>query len=181
MTTPSIRAFVLTLCLVVHGSSVARAQTPASRWQDWQMVVGEWVGDEGHGQPGSSTTSSFSFSPDLDGAILVRRDRADYPAYQGRPAFTRAGLMVIVRDEAAKAFRAQSFDNEGHVIEYAVDLVPGTRIVFTSPTKSDAPTYRLVYETTAQGLAIRFEIAPPGRPSDFSLYVAGSAHRREVK
>jgi hypothetical protein len=168
----------LALCLLLQGTALARAQTPASPWQDWQMVVGDWIGDEGHGQPGSPLSSSFSFSPDLDGSVLIRRDRADYPALQGRPAFTHAGLMVIYRDDASKAFRADSFDNEGHVIEYAIDIVPGKRIVFTSSATIAAPTYRLVYETAANGLAIRFEIAPPNRPSDFSLYVAGSAHRK---
>lgn len=172
------RVLAITLCLLLRGSALARAQTPANPWQDWQMVVGDWIGDEGHGQPGSPTSSRFSFSPELDGRILIRRDRSDYPAFQGRPAFTHAGLMVIYRDDASNVFRAESFDNEGHVIDYAIAIVPGTRIVFTSPAKSAAPTYRLVYETAAAGLAIRFEIAPPDRPSDFSLYVAGSAHRQ---
>jgi len=170
------RLLAVTLLLLLQGTALARAQT-ANAWQDWQMVIGDWIGDEGHGQPGSPSSSSFSFSPELDGTILTRRDRADYPAFQGRPAFTHAGLMVIYRDEASHAFRAQSFDNEGHVIEYAIDIVPGKRIVFTSPARSAAPTYRLVYETGAQGLAIRFEIAPPNRPADFTLYVTGSAHR----
>jgi hypothetical protein len=172
------RLLAVTLCLLVHGATVARAQTPAAPWQDWTMVVGDWIGDEGHGQPGSPTSSSFSFAPELDGTILVRRDRSDYPIVRGRPAFTHAGLMVIYRDDSSNVFRAESFDNEGHVIQYAIAIVPGTRIVFTSPTKNGGPTYRLVYETAAVGLAIRFEIAPPDHPSDFSLYVAGSAHRK---
>ena len=152
----TFRFLTVTLCLLLDGAALARAQTAANPWQDWQMVIGDWIGDEGHGQPGNPTSSSFSFSLELDGTILTRRDRADYPVFQGRPAFAHAGLMVIYRDEASNAFRAQSFDNEGHVIEYAIDIVPGKRIVFTSPTKSAAPTYRLVYETAAAGLVIRF-------------------------
>ena len=85
---------------------------------------------------------------------------------------------MIYRDDASNAFRAESFDNEGHVIDYAIDIASGTRIVFTSPARNGEPTYRLVYETAANGLAIRFEIAPPNHPTDFSLYVAGSAHRK---
>ena len=85
---------------------------------------------------------------------------------------------MIYRDDVSKTFRADSFDNEGHAIEYAIDIVPGERIVFTSPARNGEPAYRLVYETAANGLAIRFEIAPPNHPTDFSLYVAGSAHRK---
>ena len=172
-----VQCLAVVFGLLVPGAAVHQAQTPPNPWQDWQMVAGDWIADEGHGQPGSPTSSGFSFSPDLDRKVLIRRDRADYPAAQGRPAFTHEGLMVIYRDETSKVFHAESFDNEGHVIGYTVDIVPGTRIVLTSPARSAAPTFRLVYETAAMGLAIRFEIAPPDHPSDFSLYVAGAAHR----
>ena len=167
---------VATLFLWLPG--IAGAQAPPNAWGDWQLVLGEWIGDEGHGQPGSPTSSSFSFSPELDGKILVRRDRAEYPAAQGRPAFTHEGLMVIYCDEPSTGFRAHSFDNEGHLIDYAIEIVPGRRIVFTSPALNGAPTYRLVYEPGSSGLAIRFEIAPANRPADFAVYVAGTAHRR---
>lgn len=169
---------VLTMGVLWPIASTVAAQPPQDAWRDWQMVLGDWVGDEGHGQPGSPTSSGFSFAPELDGHILVRRDRSDYPAAQGRPAFTHEGLMVIYRDEGSKAFRAQAFDNEGHVIDYLVDVVPGRRIVMTSPAAAGAPRYRLVYEATSSGLAISFDIAPPDRPLEFSVYVAGTAHRR---
>jgi hypothetical protein len=172
------RLLAFILCVLCAGPGRAADQAAPDVWQDWQLVVGDWIGDEGHGQPGSPTRAGFSFSPELDGKILVRRDRSDYPAASGRPAFSHEGLMVIYRDEASKQFRAQSFDNEGHVIEYGVDVTPGRRIVFTSPTTTGAPTYRLVYEPSSSGLAIRFEIAPPDKPADFALYVAGAAHRR---
>lgn len=166
-------ALMLTLMFTV----TAAAQENASPWKDWQMLIGEWVADEAHGQPGSPASSSFSLRPELDGKVLVRRDRSDYPAAQGRPAFTHEGLMIIYQDPAAKAFRASSFDNEGHVIEYDVDIAPGTRIVFTSPLKPETPRYRLVYEAIPAGLSIRFAIAPANRPTDFVEYVAGVVRR----
>ena len=54
--------------------------------QDWgpaQFLVGNWTG-EGGGQPGQGT-GAFSFSPELQGKILVRKSFAEYPAANGSP------------------------------------------------------------------------------------------------
>jgi hypothetical protein len=139
------------------------------------MVVGQWVGDEGHGVPGSPTSSSFSFAYDLDRTVIVRRDRSDYPARDGRAAFRHEGLMVISAD-AAKHLHAMAYDNEGHAIPYDV-VVSDKRIVFTSPDGTSGPRFRLTYLETAKGLSIRFEIAPPDHPQEFAVYVEGAAHR----
>ena len=58
---------------------------------DLRPLVGEWVG-EGTGKPGEGT-GAFSFAPSLDGRILVRNNRADYPAAEKKPATTHMDLM----------------------------------------------------------------------------------------
>lgn len=154
----------------------ASSQAPAtSAWPGWDMVLGEWIGDEGHGVPGSPTSSSFSFSYDLDRQVIVRRDRSDYPATGDRAAFRHEGLMVVSAD-SAKHLHAMAYDNEGHAIPYDV-AVSDKRIVFTSPEGTTGPRFRLTYLETPKGLAIRFEIAPPDHPDAFATYVEGTAHR----
>lgn len=160
----------LVLALFVSQSAMSQAE-----WPGWAMIVGQWVGDEGHGVPGSPTSSSFSFAYDLDRAVIVRRDRSDYPAAGGRAAFRHEGLMVISAD-AAKHLHAMAYDNEGHAIPYDV-VVSDKRIVFTSPDGTSGPRFRLTYLETAKGLSIRFEIAPPDHPQQFAVYVEGTAHR----
>lgn len=159
-------AFLLTL--------PALAEEPKP-WTGWEMLLGDWVADASQGKPGAATAGTLSFAYDLDHHVIVRRDRADYPALQGRPAFSHQGLAVISPD-AAGALHASSFDNEGHTIEYDVQVAPGS-VVFVSAPAAKAPRFRLTYKTIPAGLAIRFEIAPPGSPEQFSTYVEGTVHR----
>src|ERR1700730_15668872 len=114
----------LTLFLVfgflVTPLSALQSQAPkeAANWDAFRFLIGEWVG-EGTGAPGEAT-GGFSFSFDLDGQILVRRNRSDYPATKEKPAYSHTDLMVIYK--GSEGARAIYFDNEGHVIHYAVSL-----------------------------------------------------------
>jgi hypothetical protein len=166
-------------CLLAIPARLVAAEAPGP-WAGWEMLLGDWIADASQGKPGAATSGSLSFTYDLDRHVIVRRDRADYPALAGRPAFSHQGLTVIAPD-AAGAFHASSFDNEGHVIEYDVQISPGS-IVFLSAAKPGAPRFRLTYQSRPAGagpasLAIRFEIAPPDKPEQFATYVEGTAHR----
>jgi hypothetical protein len=85
--------------------------------------------------------------------------------------------MTIYREGAAT--RAEYFDNEKHVIHYTVTTSSPPRVItFTSPIEPNAPRYRYIYRVidnaTVNG---RFEIAPPGKPDAFTLYVEGDARK----
>jgi hypothetical protein len=147
--------------------------------EDWgalHYLVGNWVG-EGTGQPGEST-GGFSFQPDLQGKILVRKSRAEYPPSKDRKAFVHEDLMVVYReldDRAEGALRAVDFDSEQHVIRYDITMF-GDRIVFTSQRETGRPQFRLTYERqTGDKLRLKFEIAPPGK--GFAPYIEATAHR----
>jgi len=45
---------------------------------NWNWLVGEWIG-EGSGQPGQGG-GTFSFAYDLDENIIVRKSHSEYPA-----------------------------------------------------------------------------------------------------
>ena len=140
--------------------------------------MGRWVG-EGSGQPGQGS-GSFSFRFDLQGKILVRNNRADYPARQDRPAFSHEDLMVIYHEGEGMPARAIYFDNEGHVINYAASASEdGTAWLFVSDPAPSRPRFRLTYTKENHGtLAIKFEIAPPGQPDSFSPYIEAKARRQ---
>jgi hypothetical protein len=147
--------------------------------EDWgalRYLIGNWVG-EGGGGPGQGS-GSFSFLPDVQGKVLVRRNHSEYPAANGRQASVHDDLMIVYResDESAEgALRAIFFDNEQHVIRYNVTMF-GDRIVFTSEAVRSAPRYRFTYtRVSTDGLRIKFEIAPPGK--DFATYIEASARR----
>jgi len=143
-------------------------------WDRWQFLMGEWVG-EGGGEPGQGT-GSFSFKPELEGRILVRKNRSDYPATKDRPAVSHQDLMVVYPGSPTP--HAIYFDNEGHVIHYAADFQAGG-VVFTSEAQASAPRFRLTYtKLAADKVGIRFEIAPPGKPDAFVPYVEAVARRK---
>jgi hypothetical protein len=148
------------------------AALAADDWGPAQFLVGKWMG-EGSGEPGKGT-GSFSFTPDLQGKVLVRKSFAEYPAANGRPASRHDDLMIVYRDDAGK-LRATYFDSEGHVIQYAVNS-SGDGVAFVSD--GPGPRYRLTYANTGKdGLRLKFEIAPPGK--DFTQYIDAAAHREQ--
>ncbi len=72
--------------------------------------MGEWVGS---GQPGQGG-GTFSFKPDLDQKILVRKSHSEYPASANKPEIIHDDLMVVYLDNPENRNKAIYFDNEGH-------------------------------------------------------------------
>jgi hypothetical protein len=165
------------LSLAVPGS--ARPAPPGHTWNAWRFLFGEWVA-EGGGQPGQASGGAFSFAPDLDGRVLIRRSHAEYAATKDRAAFRHDDLMVVYRDLPGGEIRALYADNEGHVIHYeaVVDTAAGT-VVFTSAPVPRTPRYRFTYRKLApDSLAFSFDVAPPGKPDSLATYVKGTARRK---
>jgi hypothetical protein len=161
---------------MMAGQYGSAADKPAG-WGPVEYLVGNWTG-EGGGGPGQGS-GSFSFKPDLQGKILVRKNRAEYPATKERPAFLHDDLMVIYRDAPDAALRAIYFDSEGHTIRYEVQRPSdGSEVVFVSGAEQSAPRYRLTYTRVDQDrLKIKFEVAPPGKPEQFATYIEAGARR----
>ena len=150
--------------------------TSAPDWGALARLVGEWVAESGSGgQPGVATRGGETWTGELDGHVLVRRDFSEYPASTTRPAFRHEGLTVFSHSPSG-GVRAHFDDNEGHSIDYNV-LVSGDSIVLTSGVTPNSPTFRLTYEAVSAGYAVRFEMAAPDAPRDFRTYASGVIHR----
>ena len=146
-------------------------------WEPFRFLVGEWVG-KGTGGPGEGT-GGFSFSFDLEEKILVRKNRADYPATKDKPAYSHTDLMVIYKEGPETS--AIYFDNEGHTIHYAVNVSKDlpTRITFLSEISTSAPRFRFIYiKNNNDNMTFQFDIAPPGKPEGFTKYMEGSLARK---
>ncbi len=158
---------------------LAQQTEVAPQWKRWDFLLGEWEA-EGGGQPGQGT-STFSFRVELEGKILVRKNFNDYPATKDRPAIHHEDLMVIYPDTDGKRTRAIYWDNEGHVLLYTAELsADGDTLTELSDLLLGAPRFRLTYTKGKDGaLAVRFDIAPPGKPDAFSTYVSGTAHHKK--
>ncbi len=171
-------ALTLSLALFLSGFAGQQAIS-AGNWDSWQFLVGDWIA-EGGGEPGRGT-GTFSFSFDLQGKILLRRNRAEYPATKDRPAFTHEDLMVIYPEPGGTSARAVYFDNEEHVIHYTAKFSEDKKaLTFLSDAAPSGPRFRLTYTKGSAALRVKFEIAPPGKPDSFSNYVEGVAHRKDA-
>jgi hypothetical protein len=70
--------FLAILAMAVFALS-ASAQAPESSFLDaWRPLLGRWQA-AGSGAPGSSA-GEFSFTSELDGRVIVRRNRSESPA-----------------------------------------------------------------------------------------------------
>jgi hypothetical protein len=169
---------VLALPLLSFSGSSSEPTSPPDAWARFRFLLGEWVG-EGSGRPGEGK-GQFSLTPDLQGKILVRKNRADYPAAGGRPALHHEDLMIIYPTEDGKEHKAIYFDSEGHVVQYAASFSQDEQtLTMVSDARPSSPRFRLSYTRQAEGrVGIKFEMAPPGKPDAFKTYLNGSARRK---
>jgi hypothetical protein len=172
MTKSVLRSIGFLFLALATSASVCRADDP---WEPYRFLMGEWttVGDQ------AMRSGGFTLATDLQGKVLVRKSRAEIPSAAGRPAVTHDDLMVIYQGEASKPAKAVYFDSEGHVIHYTASFSKDEKtLTFLSEPTSSAPGYRLTYEKGENDtVGIRFEIAPPGKPEEFKVYLTGKVRR----
>src|SRR5205823_6752751 len=125
-------------------SSPLLAASDHDPWSSCRFLMGQWAG-EGSGQPGQGK-GEFSFAPELEGKVLVRRNLNQIETGPGRPPMVHEDLMVVYPAEKGQPLRAIYFDNEGHVISYTVHPSGDRRsLTFLSDPSPLAPRFRLTY------------------------------------
>lgn len=166
----------LLFAFVLAGMSVAAAPAPEAL-APLSFLVGEWEA-QGGAAPGEAA-GGFSFTPELQGRVIVRKNHADYPAAGGKPASRHDDLMVLYATDDGE-LRADYYDSEGHVIRYSGSVPGAGQLTLVSDPASGAPRFRLGYKLGADGtLDGSFEIAPPGKPDAFQPYLSWTAHRKK--
>ena len=169
-----LRAVMLLICSALP----AQQPAPIPNWDAWQFLVGKWVG-EGTTVHVGQGTGYFTFEKSLNGRVLVRKNRANYPAAKDHPAVSHEDLMIVFVDPASKQTRAFYTDSEGNVIQYAATLSnDGNTVTFLSETIPAAPRFRLTYvRTKPDQMTLTFDIAPPGKPEEFSNFIEATVRK----
>lgn len=128
--------FALLVTSIARGSEpCAGVRCGPNPWEKIQFLMGEWTG-QGTGDPGHGS-GGYSFGFDLDKRVLIRNNHADYPAANGRPAFSHHDLMIVYPENGN--LRADYFDNKGHVIHFKVQFSTVNMVEFVDDH------YRLTY------------------------------------
>lgn len=155
---------------------VAAAQAAAPQKPDWtplKFLVGHWTADANPQEPGATGSTGFRF--DLDGNVLVRENKADYPPQGGKPAQHHRDLMVIYADDSG-ALKATYWDNEPHTIYYDVSADALGEVSFLTNSAAKGPRFRLTYNRVSDSnVTGRFDIAMPS--GNFKPYKTWTMHR----
>jgi len=141
-----------------------------------RFLVGSW-----NSVPGpDGVLGHTGFRLEVKGRVLVRDNRADYPATGGKPAVSHEDLMVIYA-EGSGPLKAIYFDNEGHVIRYTASALDAKSVTFLSDAAAGQPRFRLTYSATAPDrLSGEFASAPPDAPARFKPMFTWDLRKMDV-
>lgn len=156
------------LKLLLLTAALSAQTTP---WDKVQFLVGNWTGSAGEKdtQIGAGQ-GAFSFEPQLDKKIIVRKNHAAYDS-----GVRHDDLMILYLDAPNDTPRAIYFDTEGHVIRYNLTFPAPEKVIFESDGTQPGPKYRLSYWMDHSALNGKFEIATPG--ADYKTYMSWTSKR----
>jgi hypothetical protein len=170
MRTSAILSAVLFSVLTVGAQNTAD-KPDDSGWKKLEFLVGKWTGSAGEKDtPLGAGQGGFSFEPELNRKIIVRRNRAAYDS-----GVRHEDLMVIYLDAPNDTPRAIYFDTEGHVIRYNLTFPAPNRVTFESDGTQPGPRYRLSYWLNGRALDGKFEVAPPG--AEYKAYMSWTSRK----
>src|SRR5262249_8517971 len=170
---------LLFVCLVAGALLAADNwhQKPGPNWDAWQFLQGKWVG-EGSSELGQGS-GYFSFEPDLQNKVWIRRNHSEYPATKDRPTYVHEDLMVVYLNKPTDQDHAFYCDTERHIIQYTVPFSNvGRTLPFVGDRQESAPRYRLTYVRGEPGhMSVTLEMAQPAKPDDFQKIVEGKVRK----
>jgi hypothetical protein len=137
------------LFLALLGAASLAAQQDDAPLMKLEFLLGKWVGvAEARDTPQGAGRGAFSFTPELNRKIVVRRNEARYQS-----GAAHDDLMVIYLENGPKAIY---FDSEGHTIHYTLSFPGPDSVVF------EGGMYRLSYWMEKGELRGKFEVG--GKP-----------------
>jgi len=133
-----------------------------------QFLVGTW---EAEPTP-NVTVARTDFTLDLQGKALVRHNHAEYPAANGRPAYTHDDLLVVYREVKPVATKGLYLDSDGYYARYTVTSSAPGQATFISDVIVGFPRYRTSYALLPDGrLSTTIEVSPAGKANAFAPFL----------
>jgi hypothetical protein len=173
-----MKAFLLGMVLLSGTAAVCQTAAKPDPWARLRFLLGTWEAKTTGGNAQAQGTGAYTFRLELNDHLLARH--SSYASCKGPEDFNceHGDLLYIYPEAPGQDLRAIYFDNEGHVIHYAVSVPrPGT-VVLESDPGEPGPQFRLSYELNEAVLAGKFQIKMPGQ-ADFGSYLEWSGGRKE--
>jgi hypothetical protein len=179
---------LLTACGVSAQTSTqppapASAQTPAKSpakddpWAGIRFLLGSWEAKTTGGVAQAQASAGYAFRLELRDHVLARHSRSGSCSASDDFDCLHSDLLYVYPASTGAALEAIYFDNEGHIIHYAVSTPkPGT-VVFLSDPVQPGPQYRLSYTFLAGVMSGQFEMKTPGQ-TEFTSYLEWSGKRQ---
>jgi hypothetical protein len=169
--------WLMTLFALMAGGSVeGQGGKRPDPWEGLRFLLGTWEAKTTGGNAQAQGTGTYTFRLELKDHVLARH--SGYEACKGPEDFNcEHGDLLYIYPEGA-GLRAIYFDNEGHVIHYAVSVAKPGMVVMVSDPAGPGPQFRLTYELNGDLMAGKFEIKMPGK-ADFGTYLEWSGRRKE--
>lgn len=163
--------------LVAGGEMTAQVPVKSDPWAGLRFLVGTWEAKTSGGNAQASGAGTYSFRLELKDHVLVRH--SGYDSCTGPKDFNceHGDLLYIYPEGRTGELQAIYFDNEGHVIHYAVTVPKaGTVVMLSDP--GEGPQFRLTYVLTGDVMAGKFQMRAPGA-AGFATYLEWSGKRKE--
>jgi hypothetical protein len=151
--------------------------TPADPWKALAFLEGTWDAHAQAGSAGAQSTGTYTFKPELKHHVLVRR--SDSAACNGPANFDcqHSDVLYVYQEAEDRPLKAIYFDNEGHVIHYAVSTPDSSTAIFISDVSPSGPQFRLVYELKDSVMWGKFQMRMPGQ-ADWKSYLEWSGAKK---
>jgi hypothetical protein len=151
---------LLALILTQHDRALS---APTDPWSALGFLEGTWAAHTQGGSAGAQSSGTYTFEPELKQHVLARHSTA--AACKGPEVYDceHSDILYVYQNAAGQPLRAIYFDNEGHVIHYAVSTPNSTTAIFISEPSSSGPQFRLVYELIGALMSGKFQMRMPGQ------------------
>jgi len=173
-----MKAFLLVLVLVPSAAMEAQTDVKPDPWAGLRFLVGTWEARTTGGSAQAQGTGEYTFRMELRDHVLARH--SSYASCKGPEDFNceHGDLLYIYPEGSGPGLRGIYFDNEGHVIHYAVSTPRPGAVVLLSDPGEPGPQFRLSYELSGEVMAGKFQMRMPGQ-ADFATYLGWRGHRKQ--
>jgi hypothetical protein len=153
------------------------ASVKADPWIGIRFLLGSWEAKTTGGVAQAQVSAGYSFRLELRDHVMARHSRSKSCSAPDDFNCLHSDLLYIYPAATGQSLEAIYFDNEGHVLHYAVSSPKPGAAIFLSDPAQPGPQYRLSYTFLDGVMNGQFEMKMPSQ-TDFTSYLEWSGKRQ---